>query len=79
MNEELIGKLKEAKSVEDVVAVAKQYGKELTLEQAKVLLDRVKAAVTGELSDEDLAAVAGGAVDPKKFGEAMGADKHWLG
>ena len=35
MNEEMIGKLKEAKSVEDVVAIAKEYGKDLAVEQAK--------------------------------------------
>ena len=61
MNEEMIGKLKEAKSVEDVVAIAKEYGKDLAVEQAKAILDRVKAAVTGELSDDALGAVAGGA------------------
>ena len=60
MNEEMIGKLKEAKSVEDVVAIAREYGKELAVEQAQALLDRVKAAVTGELSDDALGAVAGG-------------------
>ena len=60
MNEEMIGKLKEAKSVEDVIAIAKEYGKDLAVEQAKAILDRVKAAVTGELSDDALGAVAGG-------------------
>ncbi len=59
MNEEMIAKLKKAKSAEDVIAIAKEYGKELAIEQAKALLDRVKGA---ELSDDALGAVAGGAV-----------------
>ena len=61
MNEEMIAKLKAAKSAEDVIAIAKEYGKELALEQAKALLDRVKGA---ELSDDALGAVAGGFVFP---------------
>ena len=61
MNEEMIAKLKEAKSAEDVAAIAKEYGKELALEQARAILDRVKAACAGELSDDALGAVAGGA------------------
>ena len=43
-----------------MVAIAKEHGKELTLEQAKALLDRVKGAYTGELSDDDVEAIAGG-------------------
>ena len=38
----------------------KEYGKELTLEQAKELFDKLNAAGSGELSDDDLEAVAGG-------------------
>ena len=60
MNEEMLKKLQEAKSAEDVVAIAKEHGKELTLEQAQALLDRVKNSVTGELSDDAVEAVAGG-------------------
>ena len=60
MEKELIAKLKEAKSAEDVIAIAKEYGKEVTLEQAQELYDKLKAAASGELSDEDLEAVAGG-------------------
>ena len=79
MNEEMIGKLKEAKSVEDVIAIAREYGApqqqlykilpELTLEQAQALLDRVKAAVTGELSDDAVEAVAGGRYFNEWFAE----------
>ncbi len=75
MNEEMIAKLKEAKSVEDIVAIAKEYGKEVTLEQAQELLDRMKGAANGELSSEDLDAVVGdGIIDTVKewFGSLFG-------
>ena len=73
--EEMIAKLKEAKSVEEIVAIAKEYGKEVTLEQAQELLDRMKGSASGELSDEDLdAVVGGGIVDTVKewFGSLFG-------
>ena len=53
MEKEVIAKLKEAKSAEDVIAIAKECGKELTAEQAQELLDRMKGSASGELSDED--------------------------
>ena len=60
MNEEMLKKLRGAKSVEDVIAIAKEYGKELTQEKAREIYDKLQAAATGELSDDDLEAVAGG-------------------
>ena len=60
MNEEMIAKLKEAKSVEDIIAIAEECGKNMTQEQAQEIYDQLKAATTGELSDDDLDAVAGG-------------------
>ena len=42
------------------IRIAKECGKELTAEQARELYDKLKAAASGELSDEDLEAVAGG-------------------
>ena len=48
------------KSPEEVLTIAKEYGKELTLEQAKEIFDRVKAVATGELPDDLLEGVAGG-------------------
>ena len=60
MNEEMITKLKEAKSAEDVLAIAKEYGKEMTLEQARALCEKLKASANGELDDEAVEAVAGG-------------------
>ena len=37
MNEEILAKLKEAKSAEEILAIAKEDGKEVTAEQAKEL------------------------------------------
>ena len=62
MNEEMLKKLMGVKSPEEVLTIAKEYGKELTLEQAQALLDRVKNSATGELSDDAVEAVAGGGV-----------------
>ena len=58
MNEEILAKLKEAKSAEEILAIAKEDGKEVTAEQARELYDRLHGG--GELSDDDLAKVAGG-------------------
>ena len=76
MNEEMIAKLKEAKSAEDVIAIAKEYGRELALEQAKTLLDRVKGA-------DVLGAVAGGSIhdprvhDPRLLNDPRLASYYW--
>ncbi len=61
MNEEMLKKLAGGvKSPEEVLAIVKEYGKELTLEQAQALFDKLKASATGELSDDVVEAVAGG-------------------
>ena len=68
MNEEMLKKLRGGvKSPEEVIAIAKEYGTELTLEQAQELFDMLNAgAVSGkELSDDDLEAVAGGDIIDK--------------
>lgn len=62
MSGEMIAKLKEAKSVEDVIAIAREYGTELALEKAQELFDKLKASSGGALSDEAVAAVAGGVI-----------------
>ena len=70
MNEEMLKKLMGGgKTPEEVVAIAKEYGKELTLEQAQALLDRVKNSVAGELSDDAVEAVAGGRYFNEWFAE----------
>ena len=61
MNKELIAKAKEAKSVEELLALARENNIELTEEQAKECYDRLKGI--GELSDDELANVAGGVTD----------------
>ena len=61
MNEEMLKKLAGGgKSPEEVQAILKEYGKEMTLEQAKALCDKLKASANGELSDDAVEAVAGG-------------------
>lgn len=59
MNPELIAKAKEAKSAEELIMIVKEAGIEMTTEQAEEILAQIN-----ELSDEDLAAVAGGSGYP---------------
>ncbi len=59
MNEEMFAKLQKARTVEEIIAIAKEYGKEVTAQKAQELLDQLGGAV-GELSDDALDAVAGG-------------------
>ena len=76
MNEEMIAKLQKAKTVEEIIAIAKEYGKEVTAEKAQELLDKISSAA-GELSDDALSAVAGGVLStPSRNGsEAFLASK----
>ena len=55
----------------DGLFAAKGYGKELTLEQAQALCDKLKASANGELTDEELAGVAGGGIDWGYVSEQM--------
>lgn len=59
MNEEMIAKAKEAKSVEELMALAKENGIELTEEDAKMYFEQLNAK-KGELSDDELDNVSGG-------------------
>lgn len=59
MNEELVKKAKEAKTVEELLALAKENSIELTEEQAKACFDQLHST-SGELSDDELDDVAGG-------------------
>ena len=56
--EEFIAKLKEAKSADEILALAKESGVELSEEKAKELFAGLNA--NGEMSDEELDEVAGG-------------------
>ena len=56
---ELIEKAKSAKTPEELMALAKENGMELTEESAKAYFDRLHPQ-TGELSDSELDNVSGG-------------------
>ena len=64
MQAELLEKLQNAGTAEEIIAIAKEYGREVTAEQAQELLDRLKTS-DGELSDDLLEAVAGGDLKQK--------------
>ena len=55
LNKELLAKAKEAKTPEELIALAKENGMELTEESAKAYLDLLHPQ-TGELSDDEAAA-----------------------
>ena len=59
--EELIAKLKEAKSVDELLALAKENGVDIAPEKAKELFEQLSG---GELSDDALDEVAGGFMRP---------------
>ena len=59
MNEEMITKAKEAKSVEELIALAKENGVELDEESAKAYFEQLHPK-TGEVSDDELENVSGG-------------------
>ncbi len=61
--EELIAKLKEVKSVDDILALAKENGIEITPEKAKELFEQINS--NGELTDDQLESVAGGDIIDK--------------
>lgn len=59
MENELIQKAKECKSVDEIVALAKENGREITPEQAAGYFAELNPA-SGEIADEELDGVAGG-------------------
>ena len=59
MNTELIAKAKHAKSPEELMALAKENGVELTEESAQAYFNQLNPK-TGELADDELDNVAGG-------------------
>lgn len=66
---ELLEKAKAAASAEELMALAKESGVEMTAEEAKAYFDRLHWS--GELSDEELANVSGGFLkeyDPRPLG-----------
>ena len=63
-NEELLAKAKEAKTPEELTALAKENSVELTEEEARAYFEQLHPK-TGELSDDELDNVAGGACHAK--------------
>lgn len=61
MNEEIIRKAKEARTVEELIALFQENGIRMTDDQAKTVFDKLHATA-GELSDDELDSVAGGRV-----------------
>ena len=58
-NNEIFAKLKEAKSAEELVEIAKANGAEITSENAQKLFSQISG---GEISDEELEEISGGIV-----------------
>ena len=58
ISEEMIKKAKTAGTVEELLAMAKENGYEMTEEEAKTAFSRLNS--TGEIADDELEAVAGG-------------------
>ena len=60
----MIEKAKAAKSAEELLALAKEYNIEMTADEAKIYYAQLNPK-SGELDDDDLDAVAGGACGKK--------------
>ena len=58
ITEELITKAKEMKSTDELIAFAKENGKEITKEQAEKIYEQLHQ--NGEIADDELDNVAGG-------------------
>ena len=67
LRKELLAKAKEAKSVEELLAFAKENGIELTDEKAKEYFTKLNTK-SEELSDEELDNVSGGCGNSDHFG-----------
>ena len=79
LKEEMIAKAKEAKSVEELIALAKENGVELTEEDAKMYFEQLNAK-KGELSDDELSNVSGGGChtsDGRLVTTVANSCKHW--
>ena len=74
MNQKIIAKAKEAKSAEELLAMAKENDMELTEEEAKEYYDRLHAS--GELADDELDSVAGGGISCTKCPDCGSKDYH---
>ncbi len=88
ISEDLIKKAKTAGTVEELLAMAKENGYEMTEEEAKTAFSRLNS--TGEVADDELEAVAGGGnCNLKDYNKCpycqsyditkvlCGSDSHW--
>ena len=60
LNKELLSKAKEAKTPEELLALAKENGIEMTAEEAQKIFAQLHSQ-SGELADDELDNVSGGA------------------
>ena len=60
LNKELLAKAKEAKTPEELLALAKENGIEMTAEEAQKIFAQLHSQ-SGELADDELDNVSGGA------------------
>lgn len=80
LNKELLTKAKAAKTAEEIMALAKENGMELTEESAKAYFEQLNSK-TGELADEELNNVAGGGChngDGRMITTVLNDCRHWL-
>ncbi len=70
MNENLIEKAKECKTVEELITLAKEKNMEMSLEQANAAFSSLHPT-KGELSDEELNNVAGGCGEEETLEERI--------
>ena len=68
MDKNIILKAKEVKTVDELLALAKENGIDLTEEEANTYFAQLNPKI-GELSDDELDAVAGGGCETKVDGE----------
>jgi len=73
-HEELILKAKEAKTVEEILTIAKENGLDVGIEEAEMYLKMNRES--GELSDEDLDNVTGGGVYTLRGGYLIVTNFH---
>ena len=72
---ELIEKAKSAKTPEELMALAKENGVELTEESAKAYFEQLNPK-TGEVSDEELHNIAGGGCQIAAAGKQQGVGQR---
>ena len=70
LNKELLAKANEAKTPEELLALAKENGIEMTAEEAQKIFAQLHSQ-SGELSDDELDNVSGGGCGPTYYKACM--------